>query len=127
MDRRATIQGIWEQQTGTLQPLGQIAGAGGATPVTNATTATPFTIPAGARIVLQLAAATTPVAFLANPDCDSGLPVTPTVAGPFPQIAVGQFVATCLFGGGGQGTGFGQTTLSVVSASAFVLNVFRLR
>jgi hypothetical protein len=138
MDRRATIQGIWEQQTGTLQPLGQITGAGG-TAVYNSTTAVPFPIPLGARIVLQLVAGTLPVAWVASPDVDSGAVLTPTTAGPYPQFAsVGQMIATCLFGGGGQGTGNGQgslpttptvavATIGVVSAAAFTVNVYRLR
>lgn len=134
MDRRATIQGLWEQQTGTLQPLGQITGAGGSA-VNNHTTATPFAIPVGARIVLQLVAGTLPVAWVATPDVDTGATLTPTTTGSYPQFAsVGQMIATCLFGGGGQGTGYGQgsatgtaAAISVISSAAFTVNVFRLR
>ncbi len=138
MDRRTTIQGLWEQQTGTLQPLGQIVGAGG-TAIYNSTTAAPFPIPLGARIVLQLVSGTLPVAWVASPDVDSGATLTPTTAGPYPQFAsVGQMIATCLFGGGGFGTGIGQgslettptvprATIGVVSAAAFTVNVYRLR
>ena len=126
MDRRAGIQGIWEQQTGTLQPLGQITGSGGSA-ITNATTAVPFTIPAGARLVLQCTVATSAVAWVASPDVDSGASLTPSTTGAYPQIALGQYVSTCLFGGGGQGTGYAQSTISVISSAAFTVNLFRLR
>lgn len=134
MDRRSTIQATWEQTLGTLQPLGQITGAGG-TAVNNHTTSTPFNIPLGARLVLQLVVGTLPVAWVATPDVDSGSTLTPTTTGAYPQFAsVGQMIETCLFGGGGQGTGVGQGSLtgttsaiSVISAAAFTVNVFRLR
>jgi hypothetical protein len=134
MDRRAGIQRIWEQQTGTLQPLGQITGSGG-TAVTNASTSTPFAIPTGARLVLQLVAGTLPVAFVATPDPDSGAALTPSTTGPYPQFAaLGQMISTCLFGGGGANTGFPQgggsssvAGVSVISAAAFTVNVYRLR
>jgi hypothetical protein len=126
MDRRATIQGIWEQETGTLQPLGQITGAGGSA-ITNATTAVPFTIPFGSRLVLQCTTSTAATAWIASPDVDTGAVLTPTTTGAYPQIQLNQMIATCLFGGGGQGTGVGQNVLSVISANLFVVNVFRLR
>jgi hypothetical protein len=126
MDRRAGIQALWEQEVGTLQPLGQIVGAGGSA-VTNATTGTPFTIPTGARLVLQLVVGSTAVAWVASPDVDSGATLTPTTTGPYPQIALGQFISTCLFGGGGSGTGVGQNIISAISANAWTLNVYRLR
>jgi len=134
MDRRAGMQALWEQQTGTLQPLGQITGAGG-TAVNNHTTAVPFAIPIGSRLVLQLVAGTLPVAWVATPDVDSGATLTPTTTGAYPQFAsVGQMIATCLWGGGGlnpgsQGSPAGTTdaAISVVSAAAFTVNVFRLR
>ncbi len=137
MDRRAGLQATWEQTLGTLQPLGQIAGAGG-TAINNLTTAVPFPIPAGARLVLQLIAGTLPVAWVATPDVDTGLALVPTTTGFYPQFSnVGQMIETCLWGGGGQGQpGQGSpptapttpiATISVDSAAAFTVNVYRLR